>query len=216
MPRQYAASILHLDDSVGCIVRAIDSAGLKEQTLIVFNIDNGGSTAQNNDTQYPDDQYLNGPLTGNNLPYRGQKGAFYEGGTRVPTIARWPGKLPAGTACETPVHIVDRMPTFAALAKYSKDTARPRWDGTNIWPLLEGTGQLQERQIYLAGPGFQSRSLRDGSWKLIVFNGKRGSPEKNELFNISLDPAEKHDLSRMFLDKVIELHTKLNVTSASD
>jgi len=216
VPRQYAASILHLDDSVGRIVNAVDSAALKEKTLIVFTSDNGGSTTQNNDAKYPDDQCPNGALPGNNLPYRGQKGTLYEGGTRVPTIARWPGKIPAGTSCDTPVNIVDWMPTFLSLAGYQADTACLKWDGSNIWPLLEGTGQLPQRRLYSAGPNFQSSSLREGDWKLIASKTKNTNSERFELFNLGQDPSEKNDLSQTMPNKVIELHEKLKAAAVSD
>jgi len=117
VPRNYAASILHLDDSVGRVVDALEKAGKADNTLIIFTSDNGGSTAENNDTKYPNqgDDCPNGRLPGNNLPLRGKKGDLYEGGTRVPTIVRWPGKIKAGTFSETPVHIADWMPTSVPL-----------------------------------------------------------------------------------------------------
>ena len=85
--RHYAACVMHLDDSVGRILAALEKTGRRKNTLVVFTSDNGGSTAENNDTSYPDDQCPNGKLPGNNAPWRGEKGSLYEGGTRVPTVA---------------------------------------------------------------------------------------------------------------------------------
>ena len=128
--RHYAASVMHLDHSVGRIFDALDEKGLREKTLFVFTSDNGGSTAENNDLKYPDDNCPNGRLTGNNAPLRGKKGDVYEGGTRVPTIVYWPGRF-TPRKIETPVQIVDWMPTFCSLAGYEPDHDL-KWDGTDL------------------------------------------------------------------------------------
>lgn len=216
VPRQYAACILHQDDAVGRIVAAVDKAGQSENTLIVFTSDNGGSTSENNDTKYPDDQCPNGKLPGNNLPLRGKKGDLYEGGTRVPTIVRWPGKLKAGSHCDTAVHIVDWMPTFCGLAGVMADAEQLKWDGVNIWPVIAGTGSLQERSLYSAGTGFRSRALRKGDWKLIVFVAKKGTGERVELFNLARDPNEKSNVAKSNPDKVAELKNELETAVAAD
>jgi arylsulfatase A-like enzyme len=216
VPRQYAACILHLDDAVGRIVAAVDKAGKSENTLIVFTSDNGGSTAENNDTKYPDDKCPNGKLPGNNLPLRGKKGDLYEGGTRVPTIVRWTGRLEAGSSSDTAVHIVDWMPTFCGLAGVMADADQLRWDGVNIWPVLSGKGSLWERSLYSAGTSFRSQALRKGDWKLIVFAGKNGANDRVELFNIAKDPNEKNSLAESNPDKVTELKTELEAAAAAD
>jgi arylsulfatase A-like enzyme len=216
VPRHYAACILHLDDAVGRIVEAVKKAGKSDNTLIVFTSDNGGSTAENNDTKYPDDNCPNGKLPGNNLPLRGAKGDLYEGGTRVPTIARWPGKLEAGTSCETAVHIVDWMPTFCHLAGSKADATKLKWDGANIWPAISGTGSLAARSLYSAGTSFRSQALRRGDWKLIVFAGRDGTEGRVELFNITEDPNEKNDLAKSNLDKTAEMKRELQAAAAVD
>ncbi len=218
VPRHYAASILHLDDALGRIVAAIEKAGKTNNTLIVFTSDNGGSTAENNDTKYPNinDDCPDGALPGNNLPLRGKKGDLYEGGTRVPTIAVWPGKIAAGTSSETPVHIVDWMPTFCALAGYNADSAKLKWDGTNIWPVLSGEGPLPERSLYSAGIHFRSQALRDGDWKLILFKTEDGDETRVELYNITQDPNEEQNLTESQPDKLAELRKKLEIAAAND
>lgn len=213
VPKQYAACIMHLDDAVGRIVDAVEKAGKTENTLIVFTSDNGGSTSENNDTKYPDDNCPNGQLPGNNMPLRGKKGDIYEGGTRVPTIARWPGKLEAGTAFDLPVHVVDWMPTFCALAESKADAGGLKWDGDNIWPALSGEADLPERSLYSAGTRFSSSALRAGDWKLIVFHGKS---ERVELFNIAEDPNEKNDLADSMPEKVAAMKKELAAESAAD
>ena len=216
--RHYAASILHLDDAVGRIVEAVEKAGKADNTLIVLTSDNGGSTAENNDTKYPNinDDFPNGRLPGSNLPLRGKKGDLYEGGTRVPTIIRWPGTIAAGTANETPVHIVDWMPTFCALAESDADAAKLKWDGANLWPILSDTGSFPERSLYSAGVHFRSQALRDGDWKLILFKSNDGEERRTELYNIAEDPNEENNLAESRTDKQAALRSKLLAAATND
>lgn len=225
VPRQYSACILHLDAAVGRIVDAIDRAGKKENTLIVFTSDNGGSTAQNNDTKYPDDNCPEGKLCGNNKPLRGQKGSLYEGGIRVPTIARWPGKLDPGTKFDVPVCVIDWMPTFCSLAETEVDADSLNWDGVNIWPALSSNEDLSEdndlsgdddmsrddlsgRSIHLAGPGGNRWAFRKSDWKLIL-TAKKGGEPKVELFDLANDPNETSDLAKSDPNRVADLLAQL-------
>ena len=189
--RHYAASVMHLDDAVGQVIGALEAKGVRENTLLVFTSDNGGSNAENNDLKYPDDNCPNGPLTGNNLPLRGKKGDLYEGGTRVPTILSWPAKLKPGRI-ETPIQITDWMPTLCALAGVQPEQDL-KWDGTDLSGLLVHRTPLPERSLYAVGPSWRSVSLRKGDWKLIV-HGK-GENQELELFNLSADPSEKSNLA---------------------
>jgi arylsulfatase A-like enzyme len=212
VPRQYSACILHLDAAVGRIIDAIDNAGQKENTLIVFTSDNGGSTAQNNDTKYPDDHCPEGRLTGNNQPLRGQKATLYEGGIRVPTIARWPGKLKPGTDFKPPVCVIDWMPTFCTLAGANADADSLKWDGLNLWPALTGTAELPQRTIHIAGPGGNQWAVRDSDWKLIFTEPRKGDESQSpkiELFNLANDPHESTNLAESNPDQVAALKTKL-------
>jgi arylsulfatase A-like enzyme len=212
VPRHYAACIMHLDDAVGRIVAALEKAGQRENTLVIFTSDNGGSTAQNNDTKYPADEYSTGKLPGNNVPLRGQKGTLYEGGIRVPTIASWPGKLKPGRF-NAPLHIVDWAPTFCALAG-RRPQPSPNWDGMNVWPLLFGAADAEPRLLYWTAPGFRARAVREGDWKLIVQGA--GAAAKRELFNLAADPNETTDLAGKHADKVADLERKLADVSQTD
>lgn len=213
--RQYAACILHLDHAVGRIVDAIDQAGEKENTLIVFTSDNGGSTAENNDRKYPDDQCPSGRLPGNNQPLRGRKGTLYEGGIRVPTLARWPGRLPAGEQFQQPVCIIDWMPTFCGLAGADVDAKSLRWDGINLWPGLTGKSSLPDRILHLTGPGGQRWAIRESNWKLIV-EGQADNPKRLELFDLANDPGETTNLADRQPAKVAELRAKLKTQREQD
>jgi len=215
VPRHYAACILHLDDAVGRIVRAIDDSGRREKTLVVFTSDNGGSTSGNNDTKYPADGYPEGTLPGNNAPWRGKKGDLYEGGIRVPALARWTGVIPAASTCDALLHISDWMPTIAALAGF-EGGSRLKWDGIDAWPAVSGKGALPGRVIYSAGPGFRARALHHGDWKLIVRDAGKGGGEVHELFHLGADPAETLDLSTAEAGKLAEMKARLDAATKAD
>ncbi len=210
--RHYAACIIHLDDSVGKIVEALKRTGLAEDTLLVFTSDNGGSTAENNDTKYPEDDYPQGPLTGNNLPLRGKKGDVFEGGIRVPTILHWTGQLKPGTF-DSPAHIVDWMPTFCALAGHTPET-NLKWDGQNLWPQLIVLESPAPRRLYWQGPGFRSKAVRVGDWKLTAHQS--GKEWKEELFDLSTDPNENANLAKSKPEKLAGLREAMEAFEAGD
>ncbi len=210
--RHYAASVMHLDDSVGRILKALDETGRRKNTFVVFTSDNGGSTSENNDLKYPDDNCPNGRLPGNNLPLRGKKGDVYEGGTRVPTIVSWPGRIRVGKQA-TPVHITDWMPTFCGLAGYEPEKDL-KWDGINLASLLLNNTPLPERSLYVAGPSWRAVSLRHGDWKLVV-TGK-APKQKIELFNIANDSSEKSDLAKNESVRVAEMQKRLTAMAKAD
>lgn len=210
--RQYAACIMHLDDAVGRILAALDKAGQRDNTLVVFTSDNGGSWAENNDTKYPPDNYPSGKLPGNNTPWRGQKGQLYEGGIHVAAVARWPAKIKPGKR-DTPVHITDWMPTFCSLAGYSASTDL-KWDGADVSQALMGNSKLSPRPLYWVAPGWRSRAVRVGDWKLIA--GVKGKQQTNELFNLAQDPREANDLAEIEPAKLKELLAVLEQISSRD
>jgi arylsulfatase A-like enzyme len=218
--RQFGANVMHLDESVGKILAALEKSGKAANTLVIFSSDNGGiPNAQNNDTQYPADDYDPGPAGGSNVPLRGQKGEVYEGGIRTPTVARWPGRLKPGKF-EGVAHISDWMPTFCALAGYvpEKDL---KWDGKNIWPQLTGAEPPKPRTIYTAAPGYRAQALRDGDWKLIVPSGnaKKGAKTESgeaELYDLANDPYETKNLAAAMPEKVSAMRAKLAEVSKAD
>jgi arylsulfatase A-like enzyme len=210
--RHYAACILHLDAAVGQIVAALEKHGQRSNTLLVFTSDNGGSTAENNGQAYPPDDYPTGPLPGNNLPLRGEKGSVYEGGTRVPCIVSWPGTLKIGKH-DAPVQIIDWMPTICAMAGFKPDKDL-KWDGVNLWPQLVEGAPPPPRTLYTVAPGFKSRALRCDPWKLVV----HGSAEKAkyELYDIIADPNETKDLAAMKPDQLAALKERLTDMAKAD
>jgi arylsulfatase A-like enzyme len=201
-----------LDDSVGRILAALEQTGRRQNTFVVFTSDNGGSTSENNDRSYPDDHCPSGRLTASNAPWRGQKGDLYEGGTRVPTLVSWPGRAKPGQV-QTPVHITDWLPTFAALTGYRPDRDL-KWDGASLLPLLTAHTPLPERPLYSVAPGWRSRALRFGQWKLIAFG--EGTARRSELYDLAADPQEKTNLAASQPDQLRRMLALLDLASARD
>jgi arylsulfatase A-like enzyme len=180
---------------------------------VVFTSDNGGSTAENNDTQYPADGYAAGRLTGSNRPLRGGKGELYEGGIRVATIAHWPGRLQAGK-CDVPVHIVDWMPTLTRLGGFRPETDY-KWDGADVWPQISGANRERPaRPLYWVTP--RAKAVRDGDWKLIVQPARGEAKAKTELFNVAADPNETAELAAGQPAKVAELMARMTALAVRD
>jgi arylsulfatase A-like enzyme len=212
VPRHYAASIMHLDDAVGRILTALEAADHRDRTLVVFTSDNGGSTAENNDLKYPDDNCPSGPLTGNNLPWRGKKADLYEGGTRVPTLVSWPERVQPGQL-DAPVQIIDWMPTLCTLVGY-RPAEGLQWDGIDLTPLLTRHEPAPDRAIYAVAPGWQARSLHWGDWKLIAYG--TGDERRLELYHLSRDPAETDNLADRHPAQVIDLLQRMDEAAAAD
>ena len=209
--RHYAACIMHLDDGVGQILRALEQKGFRKDTLFVFTSDNGGSNVTNTTQPYPPDDSPKGKLTASNHPLRGGKGTVYEGGTRVPTLVSWPGTISQRKE-STPVSIVDWMPTFCRLAEGEmRDYTDLNWDGINLCPLLLNQESIPKRSIYTPGSRWKSMSLRLGNWKLVV-----SGEAKHELFQIENDPTESNDLSEQEPEQLAKMLKLLQEARAKD
>lgn len=149
--RVYSAMVASLDDSVGAVVRALEHAGIRDDTLIVFLSDNGCAG------------YLVNACS--NAPLRGFKRHLHEGGIRVPFIANWPGGLPEGRVFEHPASSLDLMDTFLA----ATGSGEASDDSVNLIPYLDGTngGAPHDYLFWRSGPNW---AVRDGRWKLIRYN----------------------------------------------
>lgn len=145
----YADVVQELDDSVGQIVDAVSRCGLGKDTLILFFSDNGPFLSYGNHA-------------GSAKPLREGKLTSFEGGVRVPFIARWTGRLPAGLECAEPMMEIDLLPTLAALV--DGKTSEKKIDGQNILPVLEGGASPHEALFFYSGDELQA--VRSGSWKL--------------------------------------------------
>lgn len=171
--RTFAAQLSALDDAVGEVLQALREQKLEQDTLVVFLSDNGGPTPQTSSA--------NGPL-------RGTKGQVYEGGTRVPFMAKWPGHIKAGQVYREPVISLDLHPTFV---KAAGGSAQPQWrlDGVDLLSWLDGkqSGRPHETLYWRFGDQW---AIRQGDWKLL--SPRTGTPE---LYHLSEDLGEAHDLA---------------------
>ncbi len=154
----YAAFLSTEDDHIGQLLGLIDSAGLREDTIIVLQSDQGHSTEER--------AHFGGGSAG---PYRGAKFSMFEGGIRIPSIVSWPGHLPEGEVRDQMAHGCDWMPTLAALA--GVDTVPEGIDGRSIADVIEGASapSPHDHLIWHLHEGDKaSWAVREGDWKLSV------------------------------------------------
>jgi len=191
---RYAAMIEAMDAALGRLLAKVDELGLRSETLVVFTSDNGG--------------YMG---VADNRPLRLGKGYLYEGGIRVPTIVRWPGIVPPGATCTTPIISTDLYPTLLAAAGLRPLDGQVL-DGEDITPLLRQKGSLKRKAICFHYPNYAwhrsnrlGGAIREGDYKLIKWYDD-GSVE---LYNLAKDLGEKVDLARTMPHKATDLKAKL-------
>ncbi|MFC6282669.1 MULTISPECIES: sulfatase [Polaromonas] len=192
--RVYAAMVKSVDRSVGRVLQTLRDEGLDDNTIVIFTSDNGAPG------------YIGIPDV--NKPYRGWKLTQFEGGVRVPYVAKWPGHIPAGTRYQQPVSNIDILPTVVAAAGGSLPTDRVI-DGVNLLPFLgrNAAPQPQRPLFWRDGP---YRTVQDKGWKLIVSE----KPKKDWLFDLSKDPTEKTNLAATQPQKLAELKAELQAHHA--
>lgn len=157
--QHYDDNIKYLDTTVGKLVAALDKLGLRENTLILFSTDNGTSPVGYRPEHDP--QLSTGKI--DRRPVNGRKGQLLEGGSRVPLIASWKGKLPAGGSRKDLIDFSDLLPTFAELAD-AKLPEGMKFDGQSFAPQVRGEpGKPREWVFVQLGAGWY---VRDDQWKL--------------------------------------------------
>jgi arylsulfatase A len=181
----YAAMVTRLDRSLGRLRERLERLGLARNTLVVFTSDNGPTYDRLGGSDSAFFQSA-GAL-------RGFKGSVYEGGIRVPFVAAWPGRIPAGRTSDLPIHFADVVPTLTAVAGAP---APARTDGVNLLPVLTAAGPAPEREcLYWEFPGYGGQqAARFGRWKAVRQGMHRG-PLRTELYDLEADPNETRDLA---------------------
>jgi arylsulfatase A-like enzyme len=226
-----ASMLKSVDECFGRIIDELDKQGLAENTIVIFNSDNGGNTHSNaaddpktaraakaakaaktktdllaDWRKWAGDQ---GPTK--NTPLRDGKGTLYEGGTRVPLMWRWPAKVKASTTSDAVVGHIDVYPTLLELAGVEKPKEQ-RFDGISYAKVLKSEGSLERQAFFNYHPhAGKNRAggiwVRSGDWKLLRWFG---NPNTHELYNLREDLSETNDLAEKMPDKVQELSTLID------
>ncbi len=166
---RYLGAVTCMDDAIGELLDLLDKYELADNTLVIFFSDNGGSGGADNS------------------PLRGHKGQMFEGGIRVPCLARLPGRIPPGSVCTEFLTSLEIFPTVLKLVG-AEQPSGVVLDGFDMMPVLAGKTKSQRKEMFWQRRG--DRAARVGNWKWV--DSARGSG----LFDLSADIGEKHDLSK--------------------
>jgi len=184
----FAGAMTFLDRDIGKIFALLKELNLDSDTLVIFTSDNGPHSEGGADPNYFDS---NGPLQ------RG-KGSLYDGGIRVPMIARWPGRIAASSTTDHPSYFPDVLPTIAEICELTVDAQ----DGISFAPTLLKSG-TQATHEYMYWSYNRHRAVRSGQWKLYRFydNFNETVNYKESLFDLTEDPGETNDLSSKYPER---------------
>lgn len=188
----FAGMMTRLDGQIGKLMQLLEELGIDNQTIVLLSSDNG---PHQEGGHMPDFFDSNGPL-------RGIKRDLYEGGIRVPLIARWPGKIKAATTSDLPSAHWDMLPTFCELAGMKTPA---NVDGVSIVPTLTGSAEVQPKRdfLYWEFPPRQTQAVRMGDWKAVRFLKRTKTQEPRiELYDLSTDLGEQHDVAAKHPDIV--------------
>ena len=195
-----------VDWSVGQVLDALRSQGLDKDTLVVFTSDNGPWLTKGTDG-------------GSAGPLRGGKGSTWEGGVRVPTIAWWPGRVPAGSVNDAVAATIDLLPTFVSLAGGTVP-ATPVIDGRDITSILLGQSKESAREAHFYFSGYDLQAVRQGRWKLALVPqpedmGKRAkTPPGLRLYDLDAEIGEQTDVAVQYPEVVAKLKALADKMSA--
>jgi arylsulfatase A len=178
-----------VDASVGRVLDLLRELKLDEKTLVIFTSDNGGSLPNGSD----------------NTPLRGGKGSTFEGGIRVPTIAWWPGRVPAGTSTPAITSMMDVLPTFATLAGAKLPSIR-KLDGVDVSAALLDASDAAPRDLFHYYRGHELQAIRRGPWKLHLAKG--------ELYHLGDDVGETKNVASENAAVVVELRKLADAMNA--
>ena len=211
----YADFVLMIDAYVGQLLEVVEKAGISKHTLIIFTSDNGCSPAVHLDELTAQGHYPSSI-------YRGHKADIFEGGHRVPFVARWPEKIKAGAVSKETICLTDMMATFAEIAhRPLRDNEGE--DSYSLLPIFEGKTlptSLREATVHHSING--SFAIRQGDWKLILCPGSGGwsAPQPGnkaardtlphfQLYNLATDPSETTNLQASHPERANQLKALL-------
>ena len=208
---RYGDVIEMLDWSTGCVLDELRAQGLERNTLVIFTSDNG-PWMEMPARMFADERIV--PTdAGSAGPLRGSKSMSWEGGVRVPFLARWPGRIPAGSVSSELAATLDILPTVAGIAGASIPAGRVI-DGRDILALLEGRGPSPDEWFfYFRSGSSRPEGVRDRRWKLHLTFPDTGEPTV-ALYDLALDPAERFDVAAGHADIVARLSARLRQFAA--
>jgi arylsulfatase A len=196
----YGDWVEEVDWSVGRVLNTLKELKLDRNTLVLFTSDNGPWLTQG----------ANGGVAG---PLHGGKGTTWEGGMREPTLAWWPGKIPAHSECDAPMSEIDVLPTLVQLAGGHVPADR-KIDGKDIWPLLCGQTKTSPHEALFYFHGLKLEAVRSGPWKLAIAPQGTGLPNGAaepvkhsgpRLYNLDTDIGELTDVAGQHPEVVAQL-----------
>jgi arylsulfatase len=202
----YAAMVTRLDRSVGRIAALLKELKLDDNTLVIFASDNGGAFGE----VTKDFEFKPGRMGGTDYVFFGStgkfrafKGSVYDGGIRVPFIARWPGHIKAGAVSDLPAVFYDVLPTLCELAGVKPPSSA---DGVSLLPTLTGSGrQIKHDFLFWDFGGYGGQqAVRMGDWKGVRRNLHQGNT-RIELYNLATDVGEQHDVADKHLEIVARI-----------
>jgi len=218
----YAGMVETLDDSVGALIDALKTAGVLENTVIIFTSDNGPYFVPSQERMPAEFHQV--PVT-SAYPLRAGKGTIYEGGVRVPLVILWPGVTRAGSQSDALVQSVDFFPTLAEQFGLKLPTSL-EFDGVSFAGALEGRSSSRDEvfshspngrasqsyeRMAVPTPSAPASSLRMGDWKLVrLYGDGPDRTDRQELYNLKDDPGEARDLAAARPEKVRELSARLD------
>ena len=176
---RYYGAVTRMDEAIGAVLKLIEQRGETENTLVLFMSDNGGS---GND---------------GNSPLKGSKGTLWEGGLRVPFIAKWPAQIPAGKVTDEFLTTLELMPM---IAKATGSSADAKLDGFDMLPVLKGEAKSSRDAMFWQRRG--DKAARVGHWKWLE------SAKGNGLYDLSTDIGEERDLSKQKPEVLKRMHER--------
>jgi arylsulfatase A len=216
----YYANVTNMDRAVGTLLKTLDDLQLTDETFVFFSSDNGPETLNRYKTGWRSH--------GSPGSLRGMKLHIYDGGIRVPGIARWPGHIKAGRQVDVPVCSLDLLPTFCELAGVKVPSDR-KYDGVSLAPLFEDKPFKREKPLfwhYFLAISKPQVAMRDGAWKIVGHldemkgHGPNVNPQSQaalkraklvnfELYNIANDISESKDLATSEPERLAEMKRQL-------
>jgi arylsulfatase len=206
----YAGMVSRMDRDIGRLLAQLKEMGVDEDTLVMFTSDNGATY----DVGGAHSEFFE-----SNANLRGAKGSVYEGGLRVPMIARWPGHTPEGAVTDAVGAFWDLLPTLIEVTGVDRDdlpTPPPYevpeggFDGTSLLPVLLGEAQTGERTLYWEFPGYGSQqALRQGDWMLVRRQLNNAKKTTTELFDLGKDISQENDVAADHPELVAEMLARM-------